>query len=51
MYQIVRQCELESDLLSYGSEILHGPVCAAIMEHDFEDEDTSYKISQLGVSK
>ena len=27
MYQIVRQCELESDLLSYGSEILHGPVC------------------------
>ncbi len=39
MYQIVRQCELESDLLSYGSEILHGPVCAAIMEHDYHIED------------
>lgn len=39
MYQIVRQCELESDLLSYGSEILHGPVCAAIMEYDYHIED------------
>ena len=32
MYQIVRQYELESDLLSYGGEILHGPVCAALMK-------------------
>ena len=39
MYQIVRQCELESDLLSYGNEILHGPVCAAIMEHDYHIKD------------
>lgn len=39
MYQIVRQCELESELLSYGSEILHGPVCAAIMEHDYHIDD------------
>lgn len=39
MYQIVRQCELESELLSYGSEILHGPVCAAIMEHDYHIGD------------
>ena len=30
MYQIVRQYELGNDLLSYGSEILHGPVCAAL---------------------
>ena len=39
MYQIVRQCELESDLLSYGNEILHVPVCAAIMEHDYHIKD------------
>ena len=34
MYQIVRQYDLESDLLSYGGEILHGPVCAALMKHE-----------------
>ena len=28
MYQVVRQHDLDSNLLSYGSEILHGPVCA-----------------------
>ncbi|MGV3244086.1 bis(5'-nucleosyl)-tetraphosphatase (symmetrical) YqeK [Staphylococcus sp. 11262D007BW] len=41
MYQIVRRYELDSELLSYGSEILHGPVCAAIMKHDYhiQDED------------
>ena len=27
MYQIVRQHDLDSELLSYGGEILHGPVC------------------------
>ena len=32
MYQIVRQHDLDSELLSYGGEILHGPVCAAIMQ-------------------
>ena len=39
MYQIVRQYELESDLLSYGGEILHGPVCAALMKHEFDVND------------
>ena len=39
MYQVVRQYELESDLLSYGGEILHGPVCSAIMENDFDVKD------------
>lgn len=39
MYQIVRQYELGNDLLSYGSEILHGPVCAAIMEHEYGIND------------
>ena len=37
--QIVRQYDLESDLLSYGGEILHGPVCAAIMKHEFGVND------------
>ncbi|MFM0827953.1 bis(5'-nucleosyl)-tetraphosphatase (symmetrical) YqeK [Staphylococcus epidermidis] len=39
MYQIVRQYELESDLLSYCGEILHGPVCAALMKHEFDVND------------
>ncbi|QDW84443.1 HD domain-containing protein [Staphylococcus pasteuri] len=39
MYQTVRQYDLESDLLSYGGEILHGPVCSAIMENDFDVKD------------
>ncbi|MBO0378190.1 bis(5'-nucleosyl)-tetraphosphatase (symmetrical) YqeK [Staphylococcus warneri] len=39
MYQVVRQYELETDLLSYGGEILHGPVCSAIMENDFDVKD------------
>ncbi|WP_251520367.1 MULTISPECIES: bis(5'-nucleosyl)-tetraphosphatase (symmetrical) YqeK [Staphylococcus] len=39
MYQIVRQHELNSDLLSYGSEILHGPVCAVIMKEQYGVSD------------
>ncbi|KKI63578.1 MULTISPECIES: bis(5'-nucleosyl)-tetraphosphatase (symmetrical) YqeK [Staphylococcus] len=39
MYQIVRQNDLDSNLLSYGSEILHGPVCAVIMEQQFGVND------------
>lgn len=39
MYQIVRQNDLDSNLLSYGSEILHGPVCAVIMEQKFAVND------------
>ena len=35
MYQIVREYDLDSTLLSYGSEILHGPVCAAIMKGEY----------------
>lgn len=41
MYQIVTQNGLDSDLLSYGSEILHGPVAAVIMnkEYGINDEE------------
>ncbi|MCG3400966.1 bis(5'-nucleosyl)-tetraphosphatase (symmetrical) YqeK [Staphylococcus massiliensis] len=39
MYQVVRKYELENDLLGYGGEILHGPVCAAVMKHDFGIDD------------
>ena len=39
MYQNVRKYNLDSDLLSYGSEILHGPVCAVIMKEKYEIED------------
>ena len=39
MTQIVRQHDLDSELLSYGGEILHGPVCAAIMQSEFGIED------------
>ena len=39
MYQIVTQHNLDSELLSYGGEILHGPVCAAIMQSEFGIED------------
>ncbi|WP_437272659.1 bis(5'-nucleosyl)-tetraphosphatase (symmetrical) YqeK [Staphylococcus succinus] len=39
MYQIVQQHNLDSNLLSYGSEILHGPVCAIIMEEQYGIED------------
>lgn len=35
MYQIVGQHNLDPDLLSYGSEILHGPVCAVIMKEKY----------------
>ncbi|WP_436851475.1 bis(5'-nucleosyl)-tetraphosphatase (symmetrical) YqeK [Staphylococcus gallinarum] len=35
MYQIVTQHNLDSKLLSYGSEILHGPVCAVIMKEKY----------------
>ena len=42
MYQVVRQHDLDSNLLSYGSESLHGPVCASLMKADYgiEDEET-----------
>ena len=39
MYRIVRQHDLDSELLSYGGEILHGPVSAAIMQSEFGIED------------
>ncbi|MEB7788005.1 bis(5'-nucleosyl)-tetraphosphatase (symmetrical) YqeK [Staphylococcus equorum] len=39
MYQIVTQKELDSNLLSYGSEILHGPVAAIIMNQQFDVTD------------
>ncbi|AVQ33037.1 HD domain-containing protein [Staphylococcus muscae] len=35
LYQQVTKYQLDSNLLSYGSEILHGPVCAVIMEHQY----------------
>ncbi|MBI5975771.1 HD domain-containing protein [Staphylococcus sp. H16/1A] len=39
LYQNVTKYDLDSDLLSYGSEILHGPVCAAIMKHQYNVSD------------
>ncbi|MEJ7540615.1 bis(5'-nucleosyl)-tetraphosphatase (symmetrical) YqeK [Staphylococcus intermedius] len=39
LYQQVTQYDLNHDLLSYGSEILHGPVCAAIMKHHYGVQD------------
>lgn len=39
MYQIVREYELDNELLSFGGEILHGPVCAAIMKHKYHIDD------------
>lgn len=39
MYQIVTQNELDSNLLSYGSEILHGPVASIIMNQQFDVTD------------
>ncbi|AVP37194.1 HD domain-containing protein [Staphylococcus felis] len=39
LYQKVTEYELDSNLLSYGTEILHGPVCAAIMEHQYHISD------------
>ena len=47
MYQKVTQYELDPMLLSYGSEILHGPVCAAIMKHQYHlnDEDVLLAIA------
>lgn len=39
MYQIVTQNGLDSNLLSYGSEILHGPVAAVIMNKDYGVSD------------
>ncbi|MEB6241706.1 bis(5'-nucleosyl)-tetraphosphatase (symmetrical) YqeK [Staphylococcus gallinarum] len=35
MYQTVTKHNLDSKLLSYGSEILHGPVCAVIMKEKY----------------
>ncbi|HLR19755.1 MAG TPA: bis(5'-nucleosyl)-tetraphosphatase (symmetrical) YqeK [Staphylococcus sp.] len=39
MYQIVTQHELDPNLLSYGSEILHGPVGAIIMNKEYKVDD------------
>ncbi|MCA4772593.1 bis(5'-nucleosyl)-tetraphosphatase (symmetrical) YqeK [Staphylococcus pseudintermedius] len=39
LYQQVTRYDLGHDLLSYGSEILHGPVCAAIMKHQYGIQD------------
>ncbi|MCU5746410.1 bis(5'-nucleosyl)-tetraphosphatase (symmetrical) YqeK [Staphylococcus sp. SQ8-PEA] len=39
MYQIVQQHELDTSLLSFGSEILHGPVCAALMRTEYGIDD------------
>ena len=39
MYQIVTSRGLDSNLLSYGVEILHGPVAALIMQETFDIED------------
>lgn len=39
MYQIVTSRGLDSNLLSYGVEILHGPVAALIMQETFGIDD------------
>ncbi|MBM0868009.1 bis(5'-nucleosyl)-tetraphosphatase (symmetrical) YqeK [Staphylococcus auricularis] len=39
MYQIVRQYDLDQNLLSYGAEILHGPVASVIMREQFGIKD------------
>ncbi|PHK49715.1 bis(5'-nucleosyl)-tetraphosphatase (symmetrical) YqeK [Staphylococcus edaphicus] len=39
MYQVVTQHDLDSNLLSYGSEILHGPVAAVIMKDKYGIND------------
>ncbi|MCU7557192.1 bis(5'-nucleosyl)-tetraphosphatase (symmetrical) YqeK [Macrococcus capreoli] len=40
LYQAVTQYKLDNDLLTYNSEILHGPVAAAYMQdkHDIDSE-------------
>ncbi|WP_414053564.1 bis(5'-nucleosyl)-tetraphosphatase (symmetrical) YqeK [Macrococcus equi] len=40
LYQAVTEYKLETDLLSYNSEILHGPVAAAYMKdkHNIDEE-------------
>lgn len=40
MYQKVTKYDLDRELLVYNSEILHGPVAAAIMEHEFKIDDS-----------
>lgn len=46
LYQSVTQYELGQDLLSYGSEILHGPVAAARLKdkYDIDDEEIYFAI-------
>lgn len=41
MYQIVTKYKLDSEMLAFNSEILHGPVAACIMkhEHGIDDEE------------
>lgn len=46
LYQSVTKYDLGQDLLSYGSEILHGPVAAARLkdEYEIDDEEVYYAI-------
>ncbi|KAA1040050.1 bis(5'-nucleosyl)-tetraphosphatase (symmetrical) YqeK [Macrococcus equipercicus] len=39
MYQLVTKYELDRELLAYNSEILHGPVAAALMKYEHGIED------------
>ncbi|MDR9831951.1 bis(5'-nucleosyl)-tetraphosphatase (symmetrical) YqeK [Staphylococcus coagulans] len=39
LYQQVTRYQLDHELLGYGSEILHGPVCAALMKHQYGVND------------
>ncbi|QLK86028.1 HD domain-containing protein [Staphylococcus sp. 17KM0847] len=39
LYQQVTKYQLDSDLLSYGSEILHGPICAVVMKNEYGISD------------
>lgn len=42
LYQAVTKYGLENELLSYNSEILHGPVAAAYMKDKYEIDDEIY---------
>lgn len=46
LYQSVTEYELGQDLLSYGKEILHGPVAAARLKdkYDIDDEEVYHAI-------
>lgn len=42
----VKQFQLDESLLTYGSEILHGPVAAHVCRHWFEKDDNAHAIAQ-----